>query len=62
MQNVTTSIKAGKLVITCDLDAEGTPSASGKTSVIASTRGNVPIAHNSRLFNLGVNLFEKPTQ
>ena len=62
MQNVTTKIQAGKLVITCDLDAEGTPSASGKTSVVASTRGNVPIAYKSRVFNLGVNLFEKPGQ
>ncbi len=33
-------IEGNKLVITCDLD-EPVPSASGKTLVVASTRGNM---------------------
>ncbi len=33
-------IEGNKLIITCDLD-EPTPSASGKTLVVASTRGNM---------------------
>ncbi len=33
-------IEGGKLIITCDLE-EPKPSASGKTLVVASTRGNM---------------------
>ena len=33
-------IEGKKLIITCDLE-EPTPSASGKTLVVASTRGNM---------------------
>jgi hypothetical protein len=37
---IETKIEGNKLVITCDLE-EPKPSASGKTLVVASTRGNV---------------------
>ena len=39
MANLTAEIKGGKLIITVDLDTP-TPSASGKTLVVASSRGN----------------------
>lgn len=37
--SVTAKIEGSKLIITADLEAP-TPSASGKTLVVASTRGN----------------------
>jgi len=37
---IETKIEGNKLIITCDLE-EPTPSASGKTLVVASTRGNM---------------------
>ena len=41
MQNVKTKIEGQTLTITIDLNADKTPSKSGKTMVLASTRGNV---------------------
>lgn len=40
MQNVSMKVVGSKLVIECDLEAEGTPSSTGKTTIIASTQGN----------------------
>jgi len=37
---IETRIEGNKLIITCDL-GKPTPSASGKTLVVASTRGNI---------------------
>jgi hypothetical protein len=37
---IETKIEGNKLIITCDLE-KPTPSASGKTLVVASTRGNI---------------------
>jgi len=46
----------GVLTITIDTKAEGTPSASGKSQVIASTRGNVVVPGTDGL-KLGVNAY-----
>jgi hypothetical protein len=40
---IETKIEGKKLIITCDLE-KPTPSASGKTLVVASTRGNIQTA------------------
>jgi hypothetical protein len=40
---IETKIEGNKLIITCDLE-EPTPSASGKTLVVSSTRGNIKTA------------------
>ena len=45
MQNVNVEVKGNKLVLTADLTGTPTPSSSGKTKLIASTRGAVPITH-----------------
>lgn len=37
------TVENGKLTIVIDLNAPTTPSASGKTDVIASTRGNADV-------------------
>ena len=66
MQNITTKVeKRGKsriLVIEINVDEAGTPSASGKSQVIATTRGNATIpgtedAKSKVLCKLGLNLY-----
>jgi hypothetical protein len=46
--------KSKKLTIVCDLSAKGELSSSGKTELIASTQGNVPVADGS--VKLGLNI------
>ena len=55
---VNMSIKDGKLVIVCDLE-KGTPSASGKTLVVASTHGNIKTAliHEGKSITVGLNAY-----
>jgi hypothetical protein len=48
MDNVTIAVEGNKLTLTIDLSEPGTVSASGKTTVIASTRGNTQIAPSRR--------------
>jgi hypothetical protein len=58
MRNVTTKVNGNTLTITCDLGAEKSPSASGKTLIVASTEGNKPVQQGSP-FILGLNLYTK---
>ena len=59
MQNVDVKVTGNKLTISIDLNAKTTPSASGKSEVIASTRGNTSIVTEKYgIVNLGVNLFK----
>lgn len=58
MQNVTTEVKGSKLVITVDLAQKGTPSTSGKTTVIGSTRGNARITGPNGDVFLGLNVYQ----
>jgi hypothetical protein len=48
-------VEGNKLIITVDLDREGTPSKSGKSLVIATTRGNVRIGDVS----VGLNVYRR---
>lgn len=50
--------KAGKLYIEADLDTP-TPSASGKTLVVASTRGNLKtdVKINGKTLTIGLNAY-----
>lgn len=54
-ENVMAEEKDGLLVLTIDTRKPGTLSATGKSMVIASTRGNVPVAGGS----LGLNFYKK---
>ena len=60
MQNIKTSVKNNKLLITIDLGKKGKPSASGKTIVIASTRGNKAIEGTD--VTMGLNLYKYPEE
>lgn len=53
-QNVTVSVKGKRLVIEVDLGAQGTQSKTGKSTVIASTLGNKPIAEAGVMVGLNV--------
>lgn len=57
MDNIDMSIKDDRyLVITVDLKAQTTPSASGKTDVLASTRGNADVPGQTGV-KIGLNIY-----
>lgn len=43
MDNVEMTVSGDKLTIVIDLSKKGTPSSTGKTMLIASTRGAAPV-------------------
>ena len=55
---IETKIEGTKLIITCDLEAP-TPSASGKTLVVASTRGNMKtsLTVDGKPLTIGLNAY-----
>ena len=57
MKNVEMTIEGMMLTITVDLSKEFGPSASGKTTIIASTEGNVTIS--GREEKVGLNVYRK---
>ena len=57
-ENVKLEVKGQTLTITIDLSQQGERSRSGKSILIASTKGNVTIPGNADL-NLGLNLYRK---
>ena len=59
MQNIKCVVKNDRLLITIDLTKKGKASASGKTMVVASTRGNQAIEGTDVI--LGLNLYKFPT-
>lgn len=58
MENVTMTKEGNILTIKVDLSKSGTPSASGKTMVIASTKGNIKVPGTEETF-IGVNVYRK---
>lgn len=58
MQNVELTQKGNILTITVDLSKDFGRSATGKTTVIASTRGNVPAPNNADI-KIGLNIYKK---
>ena len=54
--NVNVTVKSKKLIIEIDISKKGEPSKSGKSQVIASTRGNMVVPGNSDM-RLGLNLY-----
>ena len=57
MKNCEVKIDGNKLTLTVDLAQAHGPSKSGKTTVVASTEGNVDIEGHPG-FKLGVNIFK----
>ena len=58
MQNIKTTIKNNILTVEIDLSKRFGKSPSGKTTLIASTQGNVALDHPSGV-TIGVNAYTK---
>lgn len=59
MDNVKIEVKDNKAIITIDLTKDFGLSKSGKTIVVATTRGNVPIP-GAEDIRLGLNCYKYP--
>jgi hypothetical protein len=59
MENIDMNIDGNILTIKIDLSKEFGPSSSGKTIVVASTRGNANVDGHPNI-KLGVNCFKYP--
>lgn len=61
MQNVRLNVTDdNRLIIEIHLDEKGSPSKTGKTQVIATTRGNVQVPDTEPPTFLGLNLYRYP--
>ena len=58
MENIKMKTEGSILKIEIDLSKQGSPSATGKTMVVASTRGNQKIADAEDTF-IGINVYRK---
>jgi len=61
MDNVQIEVKDKKAIITIDLNKDFGKSKSGKTIVVATTRGNVPIP-GAETFRIGLNCYRYPEE
>jgi hypothetical protein len=59
MKNVELAVDGTMLIIKVDLSKDFGPSSSGKTTIIASTEGNVSIP--GREEKIGLNIYKKKT-
>ena len=58
MKNVEMKVEGNILTLQVDLKKEFGPSASGKTIIIATTEGNIPIPGNDEV-KIGLNIYRK---
>lgn len=59
MKNIETKLNGTKLTITVDLSKDFGPSKSGKTTIVASSEGNVAIADSTgKQFKMGLNIYK----
>ncbi len=59
MTNVITTVKDGKLTIVVKLDEDHGPSKSGKSIIVASTHGAMPVADGGAVFQVSLNVYTK---
>ena len=57
MTNIEMKIEGNTLIIKVDLSKTGGPSASGKSIIIASTKGNQPLPEPHSDVKIGLNVF-----
>lgn len=60
MRNVVISVEGHVLTITVDLAKEFRPSASGKTTIVASTEGSVDVPGSD--VKVGLNCYKSPSR
>ena len=56
MENIVMRREGPKLIVEIDLSQDHGPSTSGKTNIVASTRGNAPVPGTEDTF-IGINCF-----
>lgn len=56
-RNVEMQVDGNVLWLQVDLSREGKASASGKTNVLASTEGNISLAHDGKIYKVGLNVY-----
>ena len=56
MKNIQMDVEGQKLIITVDLSQEFGCSSSGKSMIIASTEGNIPVPAHDDL-KIGINIY-----
>ena len=60
MKNVKATVSGNVLTLVIDLSKEFGPSSSGKTTIVASTEGNVPVDEGQHEgYKMGVNVYKK---
>jgi len=57
MTNVDMKVEGNKLIITVDLSKDFGPSKSGKTTIIATTGGNISVPGNEAV-RVGLNIYK----
>lgn len=57
--SLTSAIHDGHLVVSLPYNSKGKASASGKSLIVASTRGNQSISLDGEVVMLGVNAYKK---
>ena len=58
MKNVDAKVEDNILIIKVDLTKEFGPSSSGKTIIVASTEGNIPVDGHEKT-RIGLNVYKK---
>ncbi len=58
MKNVDMKLEGDILTVKVDIKKEFGPSASGKTIIIASTEGNIPVPDRDEI-KIGLNVYKK---
>jgi len=58
MKNVEMTVEGNILTIKVDLSKDFGPSASGKTTIIASTKGNISLTEDEDI-KIGLNVYKK---
>ena len=56
-RNVDMRVDGDTLWLGIDLTKDGQASKSGKTSVVASTEGNVSLSHDGKMYKVGLNVY-----
>lgn len=59
MKNVKLDVKENILTITVDLSKEHGRSKSGKTTIVATTEGNITIPDSNPVTTIGLNIYKK---
>ncbi len=59
MQNVTLTRRDDKLTIEVDLTKDFGSSKTGKTTIVASTQGNVDVPGSNGEIKIGINVYKK---